>query len=262
MQNFKILIAGYGVVGKHLYEELSVFNPDIFDKYMRLDNRRNSHYDFVFICVDTPLDDEYPTCLDTTEVNLTLQENSADVYVIKSTCPLGFTSCAKFATDKHIVYSPEYYGDTPHCTKQDFNFTILGGDDQDCIAVQQLLQYCYDASHKFYITDSTTAELVKFMENSWIATKVSFCTQFYEIAKQHNIDYEKLRELFIADPRVNPSHTFVYRDTPYWDSKCLNKDVIDIANSEESATLLSDIIKYNNIQKERYKDATGNTEHI
>ena len=64
------------------------------------------------------------------------------------------------------------------------------------------------------------------MENSYLATKVSFCQQFYNLAEQIGVDYEELRELFILDPRVNPSHTFVYRDKPYWDTVCLNKDVI------------------------------------
>ena len=58
-----------------------------------------------------------------------------------------------------------------------------------------------------------------------------------------------VRELFLLDPRVNPSHTFVYEDTPYWDSHCLNKDVPSIAN-QFNVTLLKDIIKFNNKQKE------------
>ena len=86
------------------------------------------------------------------------------------------------------------------------------------------------------------------MENCWLATKVSFCNQFYEIANKNGIDYEELRELFILDPRVNPSHTFAYRDHPYWNSHCLNKDVPALAQWAD-AELIKAVIKFNEKQK-------------
>lgn len=102
----------------------------------------------------------------------------------------------------------------------------------------------YDARHQFRITDSRTAELTKYMENSFLATKVSFCQQFYFIASEMDVDYEELRELFVLDPRVNPSHTFVDRLHPYWSSHCLDKDVPAIADTYE-ASLLQEVIKFN-----------------
>ena len=78
--------------------------------------------------------------------------------------------------------------------------------------------------------------------------KVSFCNQFANICKQAGVQYEDVRELFILDPRVNPSHTFVYNDKPYWDSHCLNKDVRAIAETQ-NAELLSSIITFNEKQK-------------
>ena len=268
MSNYKVLIIGYGTVGQNLARELSALKPDVYDKYTRLDNRqkilvdnpdapKDNHggvkmefkyqkYDLAFICVDTPLNEDCG--LDTTEVVNAIKENDAEIYVIKSTVPVETTSFMKIHSGKRIVFSPEYYGGTQHCNNFEFNFTILGGAKEDCLAVQQILQECYDARHIFRITDSNTAELVKFMENSWIATKVSFCNQFYEIAYTYNVDYEELRELFILDPRVNPAHTFVYKDHPYWDSHCLNKDVPCIAQNS-TAELLRHVIAYNNTQK-------------
>ena len=86
--------------------------------------------------------------------------------------------------------------------------------------------------------------MAKFMENAWLAAKVSFCNQFYRACKQEGIHYEELRELFVLDPRVNPSHTFVYEKKPYWDSHCLNKDVPAVAYQYDMQ-LLKDIIKFN-----------------
>ena len=252
MGNAKTLIVGYGVVGHNLAKELKSIKPDVYDINLIMFNtkKENIKYDFAFICVDTPLKEDYT--LDTTQVKNAIKDNDAEIYIIKSTCPIGTIDKLKEETGKRIIFSPEYYGGTQHCNNFEFDFTILGGAKEDCTPVIQLLQYCYDGRHQFRITDSKTAELVKFMENSFLATKVSFCIQFYEICKKHGLSYEELRELFILDKRMGDSHTFVYEDKPYWDSHCLNKDVPSIAYME-GATLLKDIIKFNNKEREKSK---------
>ena len=257
-REYNVLIVGYGVVGKNLSKEIWQLHPDIYDKYHpEFNSKRDIKYDVAFICVDTPAD-KY-SMLNIQDVCRAVEDNDAEIYVIKSTLPLRCVGSLTHGTyaDKRIIYSPEYYGDTQHCNNYDFNFTILGGKREDCIAVQQILQECYDASHQFRLVSSDLAEIAKLMENAWLATKVTFCTQMYEICKANDICYEDLRELFILDPRVNPSHTFVYADHPYWDSHCLNKDVNYLAawgTWAPNATFLQDMIKFNNQQKERYSD--------
>ena len=241
-----ILIIGYGIVGHNLHKELIDLDPDIVDKYKPEVNRvGRSSYDVGFICVDTPLVDGI---VDIKEVKNAINEYDCEVYVIKSTCPVGTVRKFTNETGKRIVFSPEYYGNTKHCNNYKFDFTILGGSKENCNKVIQAILPCYDGRHVFKIVDPEIAEVTKFMENSWIATKVSFCQSFYNICKEVGINYEELRELFLLDPRVNPSHTFVYEDTPYWDSHCLNKDVTSIANQYNNE-LLKDIIKFNEKQK-------------
>ena len=249
MEQYKsILIVGYGVVGHNLAKELAPLNPDIYDKYKTEHNTKKSiKYDFCFICVDTPYSTANPC--DITQVKAALEENEAAIYIIKSTILPGTTDSLSRITKKHIVFSPEYYGGTQHCNNFEFNFTILGGQKDDCLKVQQTLQNVYDARHTFHIVDSKTAELVKYMENSYLAMKVAFCCQFNEIAQCCGVDYETLRELFILDPRVNPSHTFVYKDHPYFSSHCLDKDVPAIADFTD-AELLKALIKFNNKRKD------------
>ena len=113
-----------------------------------------------------------------------------------------------------------------------------------------ILQHVYDGTHQLRITDAKTAEHVKYMENSYLAMKDSFCQQFYDIAERTGVCYEELRELFVLDPRVEPSHTFVYRDRPYWDSHCLNKDVRAVAEKYD-APLLLNMIAFNEGRKVR-----------
>lgn len=241
-----ILIIGYGIVGHNLAKELEAVKPDIVDKYKpEVNSIQDIKYDIGFICVDTPLKDNK---LDITEVRNAINGYNCEVYCIKSTCPVGTIRKITNETGKRVVFSPEYYGGTKHCNNYKFDFTILGGSKENCNKVIQAILPCYDGRHTFRIVDSETAELTKFMENSWIATKVSFCQSFYNVCKYEGLDYAELRELFLLDPRINPSHTFVYEDTPYWDSHCLNKDVPAIAEQFDME-LLKNVIKFNENQK-------------
>ena len=90
------------------------------------------------------------------------------------------------------------------------------------------------------------------MSNSFLATKVSFCNQFYNLCQKYNVSYEELRELFTLDERVNNSHTFVYKNKPYWNTHCLNKDVSYIAYHED-AELIKSICEFNQKQKFLHK---------
>lgn len=254
----KGLIVGYGVVGKNLHREYKALTLDIYDKFKTEYNTKKSDtvYDIAFICVDTPFISKDNPC-DISQVEEAICENDARIYVIKSTVLPGTTQalCEKY--NKTIIFSPEYYGGTQHCNRFNFDFTILGWDKKACIEVQQALQHCFDGRHTFHITDSKTAELTKYMENSYLATKVSFCCAFNEIAESYGVNYEELRELFILDPRINPSHTFVYRSSPYWNSHCLNKDVRAIAYQNNNK-FLNGVIEYNEKCKENFKQNEKN----
>lgn len=240
------LIIGFGVVGNNLCSELKNLAPDVCDKYKGIVPSKSRH-SFGFVCVDTPLKGE---TLDVSEVRNAISENDCDIYVIKSTVPVGTVDELKRTTGKRIVFSPEYYGGTQHCNNFEFPFTILGGAKEDCLAVQQHLQDVYDARHTFRVVDAKTAEMAKFMENCWLATKVAFCQDFWDSCRLFGVDYEDLRECFVLDPRVNPSHTYVYDAHPYYSSHCLDKDVPSFAK-QSGSQLLSTVITENEKRKKR-----------
>jgi UDP-glucose 6-dehydrogenase len=54
---------------------------------------------------------------------------------------------------------------------------------------------------------------------------VTFCNEFYDIAERFGVDYNELRELWLLDPRIGRSHTFVLPDDRGFGGKCLPKDV-------------------------------------
>ena len=248
MDGFNALIIGNGIVGKNLRKELFTLHPDVYDKYRPEDNSATGRrYDAAFICVPTPYLSANLPC-DTTEVEAAIAEHDADLYIIKSAVLPGTTDRLQRETGKHIIVSPEYYGSTAHANNYLFDFTILGGERWACVKAAEILQQCYDGRHHFHITDAKTAELAKYMENCYLAMKVSFCSQFAEIAEAVGVDYPELRELFLLDPRVNPSHTFVFPEHPCWDSPCLNKDVPAIAETYRAELLLA-MIAFNNSRR-------------
>ena len=250
----RVLIVGVGNIGGRLYREYGKLAPDRYDPWKGYDEKKDGRYDFAFIAVDTPMCED-GNC-DLSQVRRALDETDAEVYVLRSTVPPTTTERLKAETGKRIVFSPEFYGTTQHCDERafDFSFTILGGEKADCNAVVQLLQEVYDARHRFRLTDSTTAELTKYMENTMLAAKVSLCVQFWEIAKQYGVNYPEMRELLLEDGRFSRAHTFVYDDHPYWESHCFDKDLPAIAKASD-APLIEEVIRYNERCKARYGGA-------
>ncbi len=222
----KILIIGYGVVGQNMHKIFPA--ADVVDpgKGLSLENIAKV-YDVGFICVPTEMLPDGSA--DLSIVNQAIGEHEKDCHVlcIKSAVTPGFTQ-KHIDAGTAIVVSPEYFGATQHANAVDYDFVILGGRLDDTIRVALAYQEVKAASFRIDQADAMTVELVKYMENAWIATKVTFCCEFANIAKAFGVPYSVLRELWLDDPRVNPSHTFVYPDAPGWDSHCLNKDVLAI----------------------------------
>ncbi|MBQ6127110.1 hypothetical protein IJI69_00470 [Candidatus Saccharibacteria bacterium] len=248
----KILIVGYGTVGKNLHKELKGLNIDVYDKYKTENNTKKDgeKYDIAIICVDTPYVDKKNVC-DISQVRNALGENDADIYIIKSTILPGTTDSLIEETGKNIIFSPEYYGSTHFTNNYVFDFTILGGDKDVSVNVAQELQNVYDGRHRFYFVDAKTAEICKYMENAFLCAKVSFCQEFFEVCEREGTNYEELRECFIADPRIGDANTYVFREHPYWKSHCYDKDVAAIAETYDME-IMKAVISFNEKQKEKY----------
>ena len=155
--------------------------------------------------------------------------------------------------EKNIIISPEFYGTTIHALNEP-NFLILGGEKKLCSKVADLYHRFVKSDFHIHFTDSKTAELVKYMENSWLATKVTFCSEFYHIAKEIGVDYNELRELMCLDHRFGNSHSYIDPEKPYYDSHCLNKDIPAILkfcedNITHSPMLLNIVKVINEIDK-------------
>jgi len=221
--------------------------------------RRANECELAVICVPTPMSED--GSVDLSIVEDVFKWLTVPLVLIKSTIPPGTSERLYQAhLDKRIVFSPEFIGeggynvpfwkDWPHPTDASLHsFVILGGMRSDCLEVADFLKPILGPDCRFMFTDWRTAELVKYTENAFLATKVSFCNELYDIAQTFGADYDELRELWLLDGRVGRSHTLVYRDSRGFGGKCLPKDVNGIVKASEKAgyepKLLKAVLKFN-----------------
>lgn len=223
----KILQCGYGHIGKVLYNEFSslihAVNGSLFVYDPFVKNCPNQifdlkgHFDISFICVPTDKKEDGSANVDS--VLEVCNQVDADIIVVKSTVPINIIE----KLPENVIYSPEFTGTTQHSCIHDF--MILGGKRELCNKVASLYKHAYAGNFHIYYTDMKTAIIAKYAENCFLATKVTFFNEIAQACKIAEIEYDDVRNLLLADSRINPSHTIVYEEQPYYDSHCLNKDI-------------------------------------
>lgn len=231
MKNLKIGVIGNGYVGKAIsfafssFSELSIYDINPLKSKNDLDSTHAC--DFVFVCVPTPMLKNGAQDLSFVE---SVFKNATDkpIYILKSTVLPGTTDLLnnKYENVK-IIFSPEFL--TEKNSKKDIiNPTriILGGQNNLINQVKKLFELQFK-SEIIILTDSKTAELIKYMNNTFLATKVSIMNEFKLLCDKIGANWGDAIKGFIADTRIGESHFNV----PGHDGKlgyggtCFPKDV-------------------------------------
>jgi len=245
----KSIIGSEGFVGK---AQKNLFSDAIcYDEPLKIGTKEDVNTtDIAFICVPTPMKDD-KSC-DISIVEDVLKWLKVPLIVILSTIPPGTTDKLTQKYGKNIVFQPEYIGETvehPLLDKKSRNFVILGGLSSEVDKVIDCYKEVYNSTVKIMKCSSIEAETIKYMENSFIGTYVTFCNEFFEICKNLGIDYNKIREGFLLDPRMTPFWTFIYQNNRGFDGKCIPKDMNAIVKASEKEgylpQFLQDVIKNN-----------------
>ena len=262
----KIGIIGQGFVGNAVFQKFkNFFDVLTYD----LDNSKcNSTFkditnncEIIFVCLPTPMNKD-KSC-DVTIVSETLEIlNSLEknfIVVIKSTIPPGTT---EFLNNKlknlSIVFNPEFLTERNAVTDyKNQNRIILGGPRPATTILKQIFLKVFNNTH-IIKTGSTHAEFIKYFTNCFLATKVSFSNEMFELAKSFNLDYDKVIEYAILDDRLGKTHFNV--PGPDGDfgfgGHCFPKDLNAIVKISETKNttnfLLKSVIKTNDkIRKNR-----------
>lgn len=250
----KIGIVGMGHVGTAMYDLFKT--AIIYDKYKKIGDRQQlCDCDCVFVCVPTPMGSD-GSC-DTSAVDEVLEWLDSNVIVLRSTVPVGYTDRKSIELNKHIVFQPEYYGETvahPFSNLNSRTWVTLGGEADARNMAISAYKTVYNADVQFSLVDAKTAELAKYMENAFLATKVTFCNEFYDIAEAYGIDYNQLRETWLCDPRIGRSHTFVYEDNRGFGGSCLPKDLSAIIHQANSKSVDASFLESVREKNKQYRN--------
>ena len=212
----KLGIVGHGFVGTAVDHG---FTRDV--KKFIVDPKHNStntiedlikfRPDATFVAVPTPQ-------LETGECNTSILEDVLQqlnrskglLVIIKSTVPAyKLEKIKQECIDLRIVYNPEFLTEKNYIT--DFvnpPMHVFGGVMTDTDAVEKLYKDHSDCREcPVYKTDLVTASMVKYCINSFLATKVTFMNEMYDVLKAaKGTDWNTFSKIIQTDPRIGATH--------------------------------------------------------
>ena len=218
----------------------------------------NENCELAIVCVSTP-EAKDGSC-DTSIVEESIHWLETNLILVKSTVEPGTVFNLKCKEDKSIVFSPEYTGESKYYnpimkSMQEEPFVIFGGAPDDTQALVDIYKPIMGPLCKYIQCTAIEAEMAKYLENTFFAAKVSFFNEFYEICEACDVEYDRVRELFLLDPRIHPMHTAVFKDNRGFGGKCLPKDIKGLVAFSEKVgfepKIMKQIIKSNEEHKER-----------
>jgi UDPglucose 6-dehydrogenase len=206
---------------------------------------------FAVICVSSPSRSD-GGC-DVSMVEEAVRRVPVDYVLIKSTIAPGTTDRLIAETGKSICFSPEYIGESEwspwNNDAASVPFFIIGGVPATRTWFLDRLAPILGPDRSIHACNAIEAELIKYMENSFLATKLSFVNEFYEICHAFGADWHAVREGWLRDPRIGRSHTVVFPDDRGFGGRCLPKDVTAIIRAAGEvgyqAELLREVIDCN-----------------
>lgn len=214
----EIGIIGQGFVGNSVREGLKgFFQIHTFDLIKEKSSVTNiqelfKKSDVIFVCLPTPMKSS-GEC-DTKIVDSVLTELNGygkKTIILKSTVPPG--TCEALSnkhTNLNIVFNPEFL--TEANAVNDFinqDRIILGGNSTEALdSVEELFRVAFN-NVPIIKTDTKTAEMVKYITNCFLATKVSFANNIYDICNAFGIDYDNAIDIAKLDKRLGDSHWMV-----------------------------------------------------
>tara|TARA_Y100001973_G_scaffold2777_1_gene4241 strand:- start:3123 stop:3989 length:867 start_codon:yes stop_codon:yes gene_type:complete len=251
----KLGVIGQGYVGSAVKEGFNkYFDVKSFDRDESKSNFKTMDSFFVwlgqyvFVCVPTPMNKNGSCNTDIVESVVkeldTLAKShkrkpSETIVIIKSTIPPGTTERLD-ETYKNIkvCFSPEFLTEANFI--DDFknqNRIIIGGNRFTNTKIKSDIFVKAFPDATIVKTSSTIAEMVKYTTNCFLATKVSFANEVFEVCERLDVDYDKVVEYATYDERLGKSHWAVPGPDGHYGfgGSCFPKDInalIDVAKTK------------------------------
>ena len=256
----RIGIVGNGFVGSAVRYG---FSPNVgVDAEVRVydrDPNKSTHVlrdvldtDIIFLSVPTPSNSDGSMNIDIVDsvlndINEYAQLFPIGIILLRSTITPGTTrQLQEKYPSLRIVFNPEFL------TERSANFDfinqsrfILGGDSDDMIEVSELFRERFGSTLSIIETNYETAEMIKYMTNTFFATKISFLNDMKLLADKCGVIWEDAIEGFVRDGRVGHSHLNVPgHDGKYgFGGSCFPKDIQALIDFGEKNDVDMNVLK-------------------
>ncbi len=207
--------------------------------------------DIIFLSVPTPSNKDGTINVDIVDGalnDINVYSTSVDnIILLRSTVVPGTTrKLQEKYSNLRIVFNPEFL--TERSANFDFiNQTrfILGGNSDDIKEVSELFRQRFGHSISIVETNYETAELIKYMGNTFFATKISFLNDMKLLSDECGAIWEHAVEGFVRDGRIGHSHLNVPgHDGKYgFGGSCFPKDIQAIISFAETLGIDMSVLK-------------------
>lgn len=223
----RIAIIGLGVIGQaqaDLFQDhkLVTYDPAIDDEYPA---DLIASCDFALICVGTPEAADGHADLSFVEAAVDALPNGLPV-AVRSTVPPGTTDWLLGGTGRLYCHAPEFLGENVlHSWQrsQDVPYMILGGDPEATLFFKTRFAQVFPG--EIHECSAVESELAKYAANLYWAARVTFVNEFALICQRFGVDYERVREAWLSDPRMTSVYTKRAGYPPGFDGRCWPKDL-------------------------------------
>lgn len=238
----KVGIIGYGYVGGATGEGFATSKENKvfwFDKYKESPNTFDEvvkESDLIFICVPTPMFRDYSgqdfsIVEEVIEQMAPVVEGTEKIVIVKSTAEPGTT--AKFAkkySKINFAMNPEFL--TQAHAKADFMNparTVIGCSKKEVgERMVELYKTILPKDQKYFVVGLTEAEIIKYMSNLVLASKVLVANEFFMLSEHVGANYDEIYPAVQADPRIG-SHLRVPSEGDLgFGGACFPKDMLGI----------------------------------
>ncbi len=183
--------------------------------------------DFVFLCLPTPADaggaaDVSLVLAVAAEIGPHLRPGAT--VVTKSTVPVGTAEQVMRALargDVHVAANPEFLAEGSAVRDCLFPDRIVIGASSEAVAKNVADLFGPSGLSRLLITDVTSAELIKYASNAYLATRLAYVNSIAELCEATGADVRSVLAGMGSDHRIG--NAFL-QPGPGWGGSCLPKD--------------------------------------
>jgi UDPglucose 6-dehydrogenase len=212
----RIGLVGKGFIGEAFYEGMKDhYTIDVWDtdpNKCTVASLRDlvGWCDVIFVSVPTPMR-KNGSC-DTSIVERVVTDinrvaTTQKIVVVRSTVPPG--TCERLDKSPYgvsVVFNPEFLTEAKHIEDFKNQDRIVLGGRTDAVRIVETVYGKAFPGVPVVLTDWQTAEMVKYVANTFLSTKVAFANEIKSVCDELGIDYDRVIKIATLDKRLGTSH--------------------------------------------------------